>query len=146
MSDTVDQVERFKAAGWSAARVDGHDPEAIAAAIEQAQTSDRPTLIACKTTIGFGAPKKAGTSKAHGEPLGADELAGAKAALGWNHGPFEVPDTIRGTWAEAGRRGAEQAPRLGGARGEAVAERARRIRAPHGRRAAAGPGRRRRRP
>ncbi len=108
LSDSVDQVARFKAAGWNAARVDGHDPEAIAAALEKAQTSDRPTLIACRTTIGFGAPKKAGTSKAHGEPLGADELAGAKAALGWNFGPFEVPDTIRGTWEEAGRRGAER--------------------------------------
>ena len=81
-SDSVDQVKRFEAAGWHAERIDGHDPDAIAAAIERAQASDRPTLIACKTIIGFGAPKRAGTSKAHGEPLGAEELAGAKAALG----------------------------------------------------------------
>jgi len=105
LSDSVDQLKRFEAAGWRALRVDGHDPKAIGRAISRAKKSDRPTLIACKTTIGFGAPKKAGTSKAHGEPLGAEELAGAKAALGWPHGPFEVPDHIRAAWAKAGRRG-----------------------------------------
>ena len=105
LSDSVDQLKRFEAAGWRALRVDGHDPKAIGRAISRAKKSDRPTLIACKTTIGFGAPKKAGTSKAHGEPLGAEELAGAKAALGWTHGPFEVPDHIRAAWAKAGRRG-----------------------------------------
>ena len=94
-------------------RVDGHDPEAIARAIARAQKSDRPTLIACKTTIGYGAPKKAGTSKAHGEPLGAEELAGAKAALGWTHAPFEVPDAIRNAWAKAGKKGRRQRKRLG---------------------------------
>ncbi|HEU4520117.1 MAG TPA: transketolase [Microvirga sp.] len=107
LSDSVDQVKRFEACGWNAVRVDGHDPDAIAAALADAQASERPTLIACRTTIGYGAPKKAGTSKAHGEPLGADELAGAKAALGWAHGPFEVPDPIRAGWAAAGRRGAD---------------------------------------
>ena len=85
-------MARFKAAGWNASRIDGQDHNAIAAAIETALKSDRPTLIACKTTIGFGAPKKAGTSKAHGEPLGDEELAGAKKALGWNYGPFEIPE------------------------------------------------------
>jgi transketolase len=105
LSDSVDQVKRFEACGWQALRVDGHDPEAIAQAIHQAQQSDRPTMIACRTTIGYGAPKKAGTSKAHGEPLGAEELAGAKAALGWTYAPFEVPDGIRSAWNEAGRRG-----------------------------------------
>ena len=94
LTDNVDQVARFKAHGWNAVKVDGHDQKAIAAAITQAQSSDRPSLIACKTTIGFGAPTKAGTSKAHGEPLGADELAGAKKALGWNYGPFEIPDDV----------------------------------------------------
>ncbi|HEV2557121.1 MAG TPA: transketolase [Microvirga sp.] len=108
LSDSVDQVKRFEAYGWAATRVDGHDPQAIAAAIKAAQVSDRPTLIACKTTIGYGAPKKAGTSKAHGEPLGAEELAGAKAALGWTHAPFEVPEAIKSAWAEAGRRGAAE--------------------------------------
>ena len=106
LTDNVDQVARFKAHGWNAVRIDGHDQSAIAAAIAQAQTSDRPSLIACKTTIGFGAPHKAGTSKAHGEPLGAEELAGAKKALGWNYGPFEVPDDVLQAWRSVGRQGA----------------------------------------
>jgi transketolase len=105
LSDSVDQVARFKSAGWNAVRVDGHDQNAIFHAIKKAQKSDRPTLIACKTIIGLGAPKKAGTSKAHGEPLGAEELAGAKAAMNWTYGPFEIPDDIRDAWAKAGRRG-----------------------------------------
>jgi len=98
-------VKRFEAAGWSAMRVDGHDPEAILRAIELARQSDRPTMIACKTTIGFGAPKKAGTSKAHGEPLGAEELAGAKAALGLPNTPFELPAGALADWRAAGSRG-----------------------------------------
>ncbi len=105
LSDCVDQVKRFEAAGWRATRIDGHDPQAISRAIARAKKSDRPTMIACKTTIGFGAPKKAGTSKAHGEPLGAEELAGAKAALGWPYGPFEVPEGIRAAWKRSGSRG-----------------------------------------
>jgi transketolase len=105
IADSVDQLKRFEAAGWAACRIDGHDPEAIAAAINAAQKADKPTLIACRTTIGYGAPKRAGTSKAHGEPLGAEELAGAKAALGWEHGPFEVPDDIRAEWLKIGSRG-----------------------------------------
>ncbi len=108
LSDSVDQVKRFEAAGWRAVRVDGHDPQAIGRALSRAQKSDRPTLIACRTTIGYGAPKKAGTSKAHGEPLGAEELAGAKAAYGWSSAPFELPETIRDAWAEAGRKGRRQ--------------------------------------
>jgi transketolase len=106
LSDSVDQVARFKAHGWNAMHVDGHDQPAIAAAIEQAQASDRPTLIACKTTIGYGAPSKAGTAKAHGEALGADELAGAKKALQWDYGPFEIPDDILQAWRNVGRQGA----------------------------------------
>src|SRR4051794_7685249 len=102
LCDSVDQVRRFEAAGWRTARVDGHDPDAVGRALEEARDADRPSLIACRTTIGYGAPKKAGTAKAHGEPLGAEELAGAKAALGWNHAPFEVPPAIRAAWAEAG--------------------------------------------
>src|SRR4029079_2356084 len=92
--------------GWNAVQIDGHDHDAIAQAIKQAQQSDRPSLIACKTTIGFGAPNKAGTSKAHGEPLGAEELAGAKKALGWNYGPFEVPDDVLAAWRNVGKQGA----------------------------------------
>jgi transketolase len=106
LTDNVDQVARFKAHGWNAVHVDGHDQKAIAAAITQAQLSDRPSLIACKTTIGFGAPTKAGTSKAHGEALGAEELAGAKKALGWNYGPFEIPDDILQAWRSVGKQGA----------------------------------------
>src|SRR4051794_18518466 len=105
LCDSVDQAQRFEAAGWRTMRIDGHDPEAISRALDEAKAADRPTLIACRTTIGYGAPKKAGTAKAHGEPLGADELSGAKAALGWSHAPFQVPPEIRSAWAEAGRRG-----------------------------------------
>jgi transketolase len=106
LTDNVDQVARFKAHGWNAVQIDGHDQKAIAEAIKQAQASDRPSMIACKTTIGFGAPTKAGTSKAHGEALGADELAGAKKALGWNYGPFEVPDDVLQAWRNVGKQGA----------------------------------------
>jgi transketolase len=106
LTDNVDQVARFKAHGWNATEIDGHDQEAIAAAITRAQASDRPSLIACKTTIGFGAPTKAGTAKAHGEPLGAEELAGAKKALGWNYGPFEIPEDVLQAWRNVGKQGA----------------------------------------
>lgn len=102
LSDSTDQLARFAASGWATTRVDGHDAEALSRAIAAARASDKPSLIACRTTIGYGAPKKAGTSKAHGEPLGPEELAGAKAALGWTHGPFEVPADIRDAWRMAG--------------------------------------------
>jgi len=74
LADSVDQMKRFEAAGWATTRIDGHDPDTIAAAIEQAKISDRPTMIACKTTIGYGAPTKAGSEKAHGSPLGEGEI------------------------------------------------------------------------
>src|ERR1700675_3914051 len=106
LTDNVDQVARFKAHGWNAVQIDGHDQKAIAAAITKAQTSDRPSMIACKPTIGFGAPTKAGTSKPHGAPPGAEELAGAKKALGWNYGPFEVPDDVLQAWRNVGKQGA----------------------------------------
>ena len=104
IADSVNQRKRFESAGWATAAVDGHDQEAIAAAIEAAHTSDRPTLIACKTVIGFGAPKRAGTSKAHGEPLGAEELAGAKAALGLSAEPFDVPADVLDAWRSSAKR------------------------------------------
>ncbi len=107
LSDSTDQRKRFEASGWHTLAVDGHDPEAIAAAIEDAKKSDRPTLIAAKTTIGFGAPTRAGTNKAHGSPLGAEEIAGARKTLGWDYEPFVVPDDIVNAWREAGARGAE---------------------------------------
>jgi transketolase len=106
LTDNVDQVARFKAHGWNAVHVDGHDQKAIADAITRAQASDRPSLIACKTIIGFGAPTRAGTSKAHGEALGPEELAGAKKALGWNYGPFEIPDDVLAAWRNVGKQGA----------------------------------------
>ena len=104
LADSVDQVKRFEAAGWAASRIDGHDPAAIAAAIEKAQASDWPVLIACRTKIGFGAPTKAGTEKCHGSPLGADEIAGARDMLGWTHPAFEIPADIRELWRKAGKR------------------------------------------
>lgn len=104
IADSVDQLKRFDSAGWNVTRVDGHDHDAIAAAITAAQSSDRPTLIACKTIIGYGAPKRAGTSKAHGEPLGAEELAGAKAALGLLPEPFDVPADVLHAWRDLGKR------------------------------------------
>jgi transketolase len=104
LADSVDQVARFKAAGWAASLIDGHDPEAIAAAIAAAQRSDRPTMIACRTTIGFGAPTKAGTEKAHGSPLGAQEIDGARKNLGWTDPPFEIPADISELWRQAGLR------------------------------------------
>jgi transketolase len=105
LSDSVDQVARFKSAGWRAVNIDGHDPKAILRALRTAKRADRPTLIACKTTIGFGAPTKAGTNKAHGEALGAAEIAGARIALHWPYEPFVVPEDILGAWRAVGRKG-----------------------------------------
>ncbi len=104
LADSVDQVKRFAAAGWNASRIDGHDPAAIAAAIERAKASDRPTMIACKTTIGFGAPTKAGKSSSHGSPLGAEEIKGAREALGWSEAPFQIPTDVLTAWRAAGQR------------------------------------------
>ena len=104
LADSVDQVKRFEAAGWTASRIDGHDPAAISAALEKAQTSDKPVLIACKTKIGFGAPTKQGSEKSHGSPLGAEEIAGARKTLGWTSAPFEVPADILKAWRAAGAR------------------------------------------
>lgn len=102
LSDSTDQLARFAASGWKTLSVDGHDPDAIETAIEAARGSDSPTLIACKTTIGFGAPTRAGTSKAHGAPLGDEEIAGARKALGWDSEPFVVPSDILDCWRLAG--------------------------------------------
>jgi transketolase len=102
LSDSVDQVKRFEAAGWSAFRIDGHDPTTISAALEKAQASSKPVLIACRTKIGFGAPTKEGSEKSHGSPLGAEEIAGARKTLGWSAAPFEVPADILKAWRAAG--------------------------------------------
>ncbi len=101
-----DALGRFTSYGWAARAVDGHDPAAVAAALRDAQASDQPSLIACRTVIGYGAPKKQGTAACHGAPLGKDEVAAAKAALGWTAEPFVVPAAILETWRAAGRRGA----------------------------------------
>lgn len=109
LTDTVDQPKRFEAAGWNTLSVDGHDPKAVAQAIEQAKGSDLPTMIACRTTIGFGAPTKAGSEKTHGAPLGDEEIAGAREKLGWPHEPFVIPADVLDAWRAAGARGAAEA-------------------------------------
>ena len=106
LADSVDQVKRFEAAGWAACRIDGHDPEQIAAVLEAAKKSARPSLIACRTVIGYGAPTKAGSEKSHGSALGAEEIAGARQKLGWSAPPFEIPAAVRDAWLAAGKRGA----------------------------------------
>jgi transketolase len=105
LSCSDDQIARFSASGWSARRVDGHDPEAVATAIEQARHNDRPSLIACRTVIGFGAPTRQGSEKAHGAPLGADEVAKTRDKLDWPYQPFQVPDAVLESWREIGTRG-----------------------------------------
>ena len=126
LSDSTDQVKRFEASGWWAMRIDGHDPDAIDRALSEAKNSDRPVLIAAKTVIGKGAPKKAGTAGAHGSPLGPEEIAGARAAFGWTYAPFELPDDIVGAWQLAGRRShdvrAEWEKRLAATAGDIRAE------------------------
>lgn len=106
-ASSTDQIARFKAHKWNTIEIDGHNHHQIAKAIEKAQKSDKPTLIACKTKIGFGAPTKQGTSKCHGAPLGADELAKMRQNLGWDYPAFEIPAEILQAWRAAGRRHAE---------------------------------------
>jgi len=108
LADSTDQIARFEASGWATEQIDGHDPDAIAAALERAQTADRPTMIAARTTIGFGAPTKAGTAKAHGSPLGPEEIAGARVTFGWTAEPFEVPSDILDDWRVAGLSACKQ--------------------------------------
>ena len=107
LSDSTDQLARFEASGWAVTRIDGHDAASIASALDAAQTATKPTLIACRTVIGHGAPTKQGTSGSHGAPLGEEEIAGARAALNWSHAPFEVPSDILSAWRAAGARGGE---------------------------------------
>lgn len=100
----TNQLERFQANGWNTLSINGHDYNEISTAIEQAQQSDKPTLIACKTTIGYGAPNKSGTSKVHGSPLGADEFNALKENLGWSYSSFEIPNEIMASWRAAGQK------------------------------------------
>ncbi|MAC90591.1 transketolase [Maricaulis sp.] len=117
LSESTDVLKRFEAAGWSVSRIDGHDHAAIDAALQEARSSDKPVLIACRTTIGYGAPTKAGTAGSHGAPLGADEIAGTREALGWTAAPFEIPEEILDAWRATGSADAHQAwqERLAGA-------------------------------
>ena len=105
LSTSTDQAKRFEAAGWHVVKADGHDAESVAAAIEAARADDRPSLIACKTIIGFGAPNKQGGHDVHGAPLGDEEIAAARETLGWAHAPFEVPDEIYTAWSKVAARG-----------------------------------------
>ncbi|MGR3375539.1 transketolase [Salipiger abyssi] len=130
LSTSTDQQARFAAAGWHVQAVDGHDKEAVAAAIETARASDRPSMIACKTVIGFGAPNKQGSHDVHGAPLGEDEIAAAREALGWGWPPFEVPDQVRDGWRSVAARGAEA--RAGWAKRLATSPKAEAFRAAHG--------------
>ena len=108
LTSSEDVLARIRAYGWNTISVDGHDPAAIAHALEHAKLSDKPTLIACKTIIGFGAPEKAGTADVHGSPLGEKEIAATREALGWNAAPFEIPESILKAWRRFGGRGAAQ--------------------------------------
>ena len=107
LSCSDDARARFESAGWHTQRIDGHDPDAVAAAIAAAKAEPRPSMIECRTVIGYGAPTKAGTAASHGAPLGPDEIAGTRDALGWPHAPFTVPDAVLAAWRALGERGRE---------------------------------------
>ncbi|WP_323796748.1 transketolase [Nisaea sp.] len=107
LSVSDDQLMRFEAYGWHVSQVDGHDAEAVSAAIEAARSDDRPSLVACRTKIGFGAPTKEGKSSSHGAPLGTDEIAGARENLGWSAAPFEIPADVLKAWRAIGADRAE---------------------------------------
>lgn len=107
LSTSTNQIARFAASGWHTLAVDGHNAEQIAQAIAQAQNDPRPSLIACRTVIGFGAPNKQGSHDVHGAPLGDAEIAAARLALNWPHAPFEIPDDVYAAWAQVANRGAK---------------------------------------
>lgn len=106
LSTSTDQLGRFLASGWHVCRVDGHDPEAVFNALEAAKSDERPSLIACRTIIGFGSPGKQGKETCHGSPLGPNEIEAARKKLNWTHEPFEIPNDILQSWRHAGQRGA----------------------------------------
>lgn len=107
IADVTNQAKRFEACGWNVLKIDGHNQNEIAKAIENAQTSNKPTLIACKTTIGFGSPNKAGTNKIHGSPLGVEEVAQTRQALNWSGEAFTIPEEILDSWRLSGLRHAK---------------------------------------
>lgn len=108
LSTSTDQIARFTAAGWHVIAIDGHQPDQIEQAIVAAKADPRPSLIACRTVIGFGAPNKQGTSGVHGAPLGAEEIEAARAELNWQHPPFEMPTPILQAWRDAMARNTER--------------------------------------
>ena len=105
LSDITDQRKRFQAAGWQVLDCDGHDPEDIDKALTRARTSKKPTMIACKTHIGYGSPNRQDTAKAHGSPLGAEEIQLVRDAYGWPHAPFDIPADILSAWRATGSKG-----------------------------------------
>jgi len=104
LSTSENQIERFKACGWNTIAIDGHNYNEIRAAITQAKISNKPSFIACKTTIGFGSPTKQGTEKCHGAPLGSEEIIGARKNLNWPYEPFFIPEEIKTLWENVGSR------------------------------------------
>nr|WP_283234885.1 transketolase [Rhodobacter sp. JA431] len=106
ISTSTDQMARFAASGWHVVACDGHAPNDIAAAIEEARNDPRPSLIACRTIIGFGAPNKQGGHDVHGAPLGAEEIAAARKVLNWSYEPFEIPSDVYAAWGRVAKRGA----------------------------------------
>lgn len=106
LATSDNQLKRFEASGWSVAAIDGHDTDAISNAIKAARKNARPSLIACRTTIAYGAPTKAGTAASHGSPLGKSEIEGAREKLGWSHDEFEIPAAILAAWRDTAKRGA----------------------------------------
>ena len=108
LADSTDQIARFDACNWNSISVDGHNPEEISNALEEAQSSDKPVMIACRTNIGFGSPNKAGTASAHGAPLGDEEIALTRKALGWKAKPFHVPSEVLDDWRIIGLRSSQK--------------------------------------
>ncbi len=107
LAESDDTLQRFDAYGWDTMAVDGHDNDAVAAAIEAAHKTEEPSLIACRSIIGYGAPNKQGTAATHGAALGEDEVAATRDELGWPHEPFDIPQAVLQAWRKAGARGAE---------------------------------------
>ncbi|MFT4325586.1 MAG: transketolase [Candidatus Liberibacter psyllaurous] len=107
LADSTDQHARFRASGWNTLSVNGHDYNAIASILREAQESNKPTMIACETVIGFGSPNKAGTNKVHGSALGKEEIKATRKALNWNLDPFLIPDEIMKEWRSVGLRSSQ---------------------------------------
>jgi transketolase len=108
LTTSEDHIKRFESCGWDAQSVDGHNMQEVAAAIAKAKSTNKPSLIACKTTIAFGSPNKGGTSSSHGSPLGKDEIAKTREQLGWTHAPFEVPEGILNAWRKSAQNSSSE--------------------------------------